>query len=262
MITLNMIRLRYPMNRRHFLGLSGSALLGGCTSQASTPTEVPLMDDRETAAADRSTRTDEPNPMAFEDKDVASTHGSISAKIDLHTHLRRGGGQQMADRYAELGFDALIGTDHHGHVEPPVPGHSEAEQVEDYSDLEFPGPILNGIELSEGQHINVIKSESEMIKQINHPMVKQLTVEEIRELSERIGAELIEVTDDGVALDRYPTLTECVEDLGLNPTVTSDAHDIGGIGTGYVVAEVTELTGDAIIRSLRQGNYSLGGMLW
>lgn len=50
------------------------------------------------------------------------------------------------------------------------------------------------------------------------------------------------------------------------PRIESNGH-LGGtwrgeISTAYVVAKVTELTSDAIIQSLRQGNDTLRGMLW
>lgn len=235
------------MNRRSFVATLGAVATAGCTG----------LNDGSDGSAD--------DPAANESTgsgDGTTERGDAEyVKVDLHSHLRIGGGQAMADRYAELGFGALVGTDHHDDV--GVPGDRNSEQVADYSDLEFPGPILDGVELSEGHHVNVIESESEQIKQVNHPMVYDADEEDVRELAEEIGADLVEVTNDASALEEYPTVTEAVEDLDLHPTATSDAHEPGAIGEAYVVVEVPEVTGDEVVRALRRGDFSLGGeKLW
>ncbi|WP_157971577.1 PHP-associated domain-containing protein [Halorussus litoreus] len=213
------------MERRTFLGLSGDALLGSTLlrsrqNQESTPDDEWRL-----------------------------------AKVDLHSHLRHGGGQPMADRYAELGFDALVGTDHHSEI--GVDGDVDDETVGDDSDLSFPGPILDGVELSNDHHVCVIESENETVKQINHPMRYDDTAEDINELALEIGADLVEVTDHGRKLDEYPTVAEAVEELKPTPTITSDAHAVDEVGVGNVVIEVPDLTGDDILRSLKDGRYSL-----
>jgi histidinol phosphatase-like PHP family hydrolase len=166
----------------------------------------------------------------------------------------------MADTYAEYGFDVLVGTDHHYAL--GVDGDVESETVGDYSQLDFPGPILAGVELSAGHHVNVIKSDTEMLKQINHPMRYDDTAADINRLAERIGADLVEVTERGERLSAYPTVADAVEELDPSPVITSDAHSPEAVGAGYVVVEVDELTGDNVIRALKDGNYSLGGQAW
>lgn len=227
------------MERRRLIGALGSAavVLGihaGFTRDQSEPTSGGSQERRNNAAQAGETRT---------------------AKVDLHAHLEKGGGQQMADRYAELGFDVLVGTDHQ-------PGGVDAETVRDYSHLEFPGPILNGAELSSDHHVNVVKSENEMIKQINHPMRYDDTADDINELAEEIGADLVETTEHGEDLAEYPTVADVTQDVEPMPTITSDAHSTEAVGRGYVVVEVEELTGDNVIRSLKRGRYSLGGDVW
>lgn len=231
------------MNRRQFIGASGSAILAGCLNAGSVGNQP-----------------DGSPPRSQESPESSSTQGPLSAKVDIHAHLREGGGQEMADQYAALGFDVLVGTDHHYDID--VPGDVEAETVGDYSDLEFPGPVLDGVELSADHHVNVIKSENEIVKQINHPMRYDDTAEDINQLAEQIGADLVEVTDHAEELSAYPTIAEAVEELDPMPTVGSDAHSTDAVGAGYVVVEVEELTGDNIIRGLKDGRYSIGGELW
>ena len=160
----------------------------------------------------------------------------------------------MADRYAKLGFDVLVGTDHHHDID--VDGEVDAETVGDYSDLEFPGPILNGVELSADHHVNVIKSENEMVKQINHPMRYDDTADDINQLAEQIGADLVEVTEHGEELAAYPTVADAVQDVNPMPTMGSDAHSTDRIGIGYVVVEVEE--GVAVVAVLPE-HISAGG---
>lgn len=240
------------MERRRFLGLAGGSLIARFARSQS------MIAGEETPTTNHTTDTSDRNDIA--DGIEGSDSGKIKAKVDLHAHLRRGGGQLMADRYAELGFDVLVGTDHHYDVN--LPGDVYTERVEDYSDLDFSGPILNGVEASEDRHVNVIRSDNEMIKQINHPMRYGLDAEEIQTFGEQIGADLVEITNHANALEEYPTLTDVVQDLDLKPAVTSDAHDIDAVGQGYVIVEVSELTGDSVIMALKRGDYAIGGRLW
>lgn len=254
------------MNRRRFLGLSGISLVSGCQTYRSP--DLPTTDTAGRTAVGTpspgqttSTTTDRDGSTPAEATATETTTDDVvHAKVDLHAHLRRGGGQAMADRYAELGFDALVGTDHNYDVD--LPGGEHAEEVEDYSDLEFPGPIIDGVEASENRHVNVFKSENRMLKQINHPMRYDLSAEEIRSFAEEIGADLVEVTNHAERLADYPTVADVASDLELHPTITSDAHDTEAVGEGYVVVEVPELTGDEILRALEAGEYAIGGKPW
>lgn len=249
------------MKRRSFLATAGLAAFGGCTGFDDDSADDPSgpANGTETTGGNRST-DDWENETATEE-DAPARPGHVRAKVDLHSHLRVGGGQAMADRYAELGFDALVGTDHSGDID--VPGGVTDEEVGDYSDLEFPGPVLNGVELSDARHVNVIESANEQLKQINHPMRYDDDATDIREVADRIGADLVEVTSHGDHLQDYPTVTDVLEDTDLSPTVTSDAHEVEEIGFGYVIVEVPEVTGDQILWALERGNYTLGsGRLW
>lgn len=232
------------MDRRRFLDATGAAIVAGGIDITATLDQ-----------SDRSPKESRESP-----NDSTQTGETITAKVDLHAHLKRGGGQQMADRYAELGYDVLVGTDHHGDI--GVEGDVEAETVGDYSELDFPGPVLNGVELSADHHVNVIKSENEMVKQINHPMRYDDTADDINQLADEIDADLVEVTDQGEELAAYPTVADAVQELDPTPTIGSDAHSPDEVGAGYVVVEVDELTGDNVIRALKEGRYSLGGEAW
>jgi len=171
-------------------------------------------------------------------------------KVDLHSHIRAGGGQKMADRYAELGFDVLVGTDH---VQKPPTSNFTS----DYSDLEFDGVILNGSQFSQGKHVSYVESENESLRQINHPMRYGLDAGEINRLAERIDADLVEVTEHAGKLDEYPTISDVVSDLKVKPSTTSDAHSVNSIGRGYIVVEIPELVGDEVIKNIKDGNYAL-----
>ena len=161
----------------------------------------------------------------------------------------------MADRYAELGFDVLIGTDH-------TDRGPDAEFTFDYSDVEFPGIILDGAELSANHHVNHIESANKSIKQINHPMRYDDSIEDLRRLSDRIGADLIETTDHGKKFGEYPSPADVIADTDLCPTVTSDAHSTSAIGDGYVLIEVADRSGDGVIEALKNGTYAIGGTVW
>lgn len=207
----------------------------------------------------------------------ARAAGPIYAKVDLHAHIYHDGHEgadpaatrdteAMVQAYEDLGYDVLVGTDHHYDVSPSLPGNPEAEEVINYQGLDFDGPILNGIELSAGPHVNLIRSENEEIRQINHPQLYGANRAQILTLADRVGADLVEVTSGGGGLAGYPSPSDVVEDLpGLRPTMTSDAHSVEALREkqeNHVVVEVPELTGDAVIRALKRGDYSLSSAAW
>lgn len=224
------------MKRRAFLGAMGTAALAGCVASG------------------------------------VSDKGPIRAKVDLHSHIYHDGSEfdeevttgtaEMVAAYEELDFDVLCGTDHHYELAENIPGKPTSDQVHSYGHLDFDGPILDGVELSAGPHINLIRSENEEIRQINHPHGGR---EEILDLAERTGAELIEVMSRGRLLD-YPTPTDVATDLpGLKPTMTTDAHCVEELRENqdsHVIVEVPRLTGDEVIRALRRGDYSLASQHW
>lgn len=148
---------------------------------------------------------------------VSGQREPIRAKVDLHSHLYHDGSEfsddddhtvdteQLLGAYEDHGFDVVVGTDHHYEANRDIPGGPDGDQVIDYQHLEFDGLLLNGVELSAGPHVNLIRSETEEIRQINHPRGR--TPEEILELADRIGAELVEVTSRGHRLSEFPTPT-------------------------------------------------------
>lgn len=248
------------MNRRKFLATSGIASLGGCARLAARETRTETEEERtsrsETEERTSQSETEEEHTSRTETGEERTSRTKY-AKVDLHAHLSAGGGQAMADRYAELGYDVLVGTDH-------VDEGPEGSHTYDYSDLDFPGPILEGAELSEGFHVNHIESENEALRQLNHPMRYNLSLGEIRDRVAQVDADLVEVTTHGRKLQQTPTVADVATRMDANPSITSDAHEPEEIGRGgYVVVEVPELTGDGIIRALKRGDYTLGGPnLW
>lgn len=249
------------MERRTYLGVAGGiAAFAGCTF-ARSGTE---RGDSGGVDGERDDGSDD-EPRS----EVEMGSDRIRAKVDLHSHLYHGGGQAMADRYEALGFDVLVGTDHHydgeAYVGRSFDGSPTGDEVMDYQDLEFPGPVLDGIELSADHHVNLLRSENEEIRQINHPAVYGDDAGDIEALRAETGAELVEVNHRGVRdhdeFLEYPTPSDVVRDFeDLHPTATSDAHAVEEIGGGHVVVEVPELTGDAVIRALGRGEYSIGGV--
>lgn len=206
---------------------------------------------------------------------VSGRSDPIRAKVDLHSHLYHDGSefpdedhtvntQQLLRAYEDHGFDVVVGTDHHYEANRDIPGGPDSDQVIDYQHLEFDGLLLNGVELSAGPHVNLIRSETEEIRQINHP--RGHTPEEILVLADRIGAELVEVTSRGHRQTQFPTPTDVVTDLpGLKPTMTTDAHSVEELQKhhgSHVIVELETLTGDDVIRALRRGDYSLASQEW
>lgn len=207
---------------------------------------------------------------------VSGQSDPIRAKVDLHSHLYHDGSefpdeedhtvdtQQLLAAYEAYGFDVIAGTDHHHEANRDIPGRPDSDQVIDYSRLDFDGIVLDGVELSAGPHVNLIRSESEEIRQINHP--RGASPEEIQGLADRIGAELVEVTSRGHRLTQYPTPTDVLTRLeGLKPTMTTDAHSVEELQEhhgSHLIVEVDGLTGDGVIRALRRGDYSLASHRW
>lgn len=163
-------------------------------------------------------------------------------KGNLHTHTKNSDGrntlEEMINRYKELGYDFVAITDHNKFTKI---SHLDGKGI----------VIFEGCEHSRGEHWNEIRGEKEVLRIKNHPMRYSDSCREI-DLS---NFDVHEATEHARL---YPKYILC----GKKSIYTDDSHNINMCGKAWILVEVEEpITKDKILRAIKNGKYTLGGIL-
>jgi len=173
----------------------------------------------------------------------------VVLKGNLHVHTTLSDGnmspKSVIDCYRTLGYDFLAFTDHT--LEPKPYEYPEAEGI----------IILNGCEVSSGEHRPFIRGEKETLTVLAHPMRYRNSIQSIN----RCGKDLCEVTEHGdFYLRTKPNSVEILERSRIPVVVSDDAHSLRQMGRTAVLVEIDEETipsKDAIILALKLGKFSI-----
>jgi hypothetical protein len=170
-------------------------------------------------------------------------------KVALHTHTVRSDGtltpNELLRRYAEHGFDAVAITDH------------DQELTEEERDrLIIPDGllVLRGCEVSYRQlgwqHVGYIWGETQLLRVLNHPQRYNMTAEEVHRALRDHRLDAFEITNQGSYCPRY-------EALPWPRVASDDCHSPEMINRAWIIVEVGERTGDAIITAIRRGQFEV-----
>lgn len=178
-------------------------------------------------------------------------------KGQLHTHTTYSDGvlspQEVADVYADLGFDFLAFTDH-DHLLKTSYRHAISRVQSDL--LIFVG-IEMTVHCSRGYcHVNRIEGDREELFIFNHPADYDLsvkkTIDVIGEIAAQYPLDAVEVTNHGFYTPRFD-----IEDIPYPKVAADDSHNTLGCGRGWIEVDC-ERGKDAIIASIRRGDFHNG----
>lgn len=169
----------------------------------------------------------------------------MQLKVALHAHTTDSDGsldpEELIKLHRDAGFDALCITDH----DVPVGDVSSKHGIL-VSEGSERGDIIDG------EHVNHIVGESDELLIWNHPNREDNDPGEMRSVAESKGIEAVEVTEHGRPYWRYL-------DTGLPAVATDDAHTAPGVADSYIIVDAVEVSWDAIIKAIRQGDFCREG---
>lgn len=173
-------------------------------------------------------------------------------KGQLHTHTTFSDGtlnpQQLADVYAELGFDFIAFTDH-DHL-------MKSSYLEMIQNIKSNMIILNGIELtvhcSKGYvHVNRIEGKEGILHIFNHPADYDLslkdTISMIAEVAALYPLDAVEVTNHGFYTPQFDT-----PNIPYIKVAADDCHNRLGCGRGWIEVDAPREK-DAILTAIKAG---------
>lgn len=170
-------------------------------------------------------------------------------KVALHCHSIRSDGSvtpnEVLRLHAEAGFDVVALTDHDMELTPT-----------ELSNLDVPESllVLRGQEMSYRpyywQHVGHIYGETKVLKILNHPRRYGMTSDQIEKAVQEHGFDAFEITNQGTYCPQY-------ENVRLPRVATDDSHYPAMIGRSYMLVEVNEKSGDAIIDAILAGRTEL-----
>lgn len=178
-------------------------------------------------------------------------------KGNLHAHSRLSDGvlepRALAERYAALEYDFLAITDHRCLI-------GSGQEATDAYLARLPVRVgqllvLAGVEEEppelDGRHVGVIRAGEEELRILNHPSEYAMSIKDVLESVQKVGAHAVEVTCHGRYLSPYDT------DEVLVPRVaTDDSHFEAEIGVSWIEVEVMERTPAAILRAVKAGLFT------
>ncbi len=174
-------------------------------------------------------------------------------KGNLHIHTSCSDGeltpQQVADAYAERGYDFIAFTDH-DHLLKPNHRHL-------YAQVKSPLLIFYGIELTvfvKGYvHVSRIEGQHEVLHIFNHIGEYDLSPEQIKERIESLATtfslDAVEITSKGFRIKELEEL-----DVPYPRIVSDDAHARVGIGRAWIELDAKR-DKDSIIRAVKRGEF-------
>ena len=174
-------------------------------------------------------------------------------KGSLHIHTTCSDGemtpQEVADAYAERGFDFIAFTDHDYLLKP---NHHEL-----YNQVKTDMIIFHGIELTvfvKGYvHVNRIEGDKEVLHIFNHIGEYDLSLDQIadrtKSIAEQFPLDAVEITTKGFR-------QKDVEGLHLPyPAIASDdSHTLVGIGRAWIEMDAPR-DKDEIIKAIKKGHF-------
>jgi hypothetical protein len=177
-------------------------------------------------------------------------------KGNLHTHTSFSDGAlspgEMAEIYADLGYDFVAITDHDYLIRPQ---YWESLPAQRGRLLVFKGLELEYAPLAY-QHLGKIIGEKETLFVFNHPRQYGLSVAEVNRQIARISLDLplhaIEVTEQGIYTPLYDT-----REIPLRKVASDDAHSFDQCGKAWVEVQ-SPRDRDEILRALKAGNFRMG----
>lgn len=173
---------------------------------------------------------------------------------NLHSHTTRSDGvltpKEVARAYRELGYDFLAFTDHRCFIGPAGEQDYWARLPDSTSDL----VILRGVEEEpaaiQGRHMGrILTPGGEELRILNHPSEYGLTVDEVIEAVEAVGAHAVEVTCHGRYFERYDTPA-----IQVPKIATDDAHHPYEIGVAWIEVDARR-DPEAIVRAIKNGDF-------
>jgi hypothetical protein len=177
-------------------------------------------------------------------------------KGNLHTHTSFSDGAlmpgEMAEVYADLGYDFIAITDHDYLIRPhywaSLPDHSGRLLVFKGLELEY-APLAY-------QHIGKVIGDEEVLFVFNHPRQYRLSVAEVNRQIARISRDLplqaIEVTEQGIYTPLYDT-----PEIRLQKVASDDAHALAQCGRAWIEVQ-SPRDRDEILRAVKAGNFRVG----
>ncbi|MFN8532373.1 MAG: hypothetical protein U0556_02360 [Dehalococcoidia bacterium] len=170
-------------------------------------------------------------------------------KVALHAHTVRSDGtltpNELLRRYAEHGFDVVAITDHDMELTD-----------DDVSRLNVPDGllVLRGSEVSYRelywQHVGHIWGETKLLRILNHPRRYGMNSDQILKAVRDHRFDAFEITNQGAYCPQY-------EGINLPRVTTDDCHYPEMMNRGWMIADVAERSGDAIIDAILTGRAEL-----
>jgi len=153
---------------------------------------------------------------------------------NTHTHSRKSDGREIAERmireYKKKSYDFVIMTDHRNKEKP-------------YSYPDVPGIIvIEGCEVSSGEHYTYVEGDEESIKIKNHPNRYHDPIPEVEEWN------LYECSEHARLQPKY---LGC---RGNYPIISDDAHSLHGVGRAGILVNA-EKKKDAILKAVKKGDF-------
>ncbi len=178
-------------------------------------------------------------------------------KGQLHTHTTCSDGnltpQEVADVYADMGFDFLAFTDH-DHLLKASYGETIAavrSELLIFLGVELTVPCRKGY-----VHVSRIEGERELLHIFNHPADCGLPLKEIlrciAEVAERFPLDAVEETSHG-----FPTPLFDSPEIGYPRVAADDSHARSDCGRGWIELD-SPREKDAIILAIREGRFQNG----
>lgn len=171
----------------------------------------------------------------------------------LHTHTTCSDGkltpQQVADAYAEMGYDFVAFTDHDYLLKP---AHDEI-----YDSVESDLIVFKGVELTVFEkgyvHVSRIFGDEEELHIFNHlgeyDLAFDQVMERIEALGKRFPLDAVEITTKGFPEKQYEA-----DAIKYPKLAADDSHTRIGCGRAWIEMDCRR-SKDSIIRAVRKGRF-------
>jgi len=157
---------------------------------------------------------------------------------NTHTHSIKSDGRRTSKRmikeYRKKGYDFVFMTDHRNKEKPF--GYPQVSGI----------TVIEGCEVSSGEHYTYAEGEEEVIRIKNHPNRYRDPIEEVEKWN------LFEATEHARLQKKY---LKC---KGNYPVFSDDAHSLHDVGRVGILVDVDKnASKDEILRAIKEGNFRL-----